>query len=127
MISLIAGKGGTTADGTKLYNNSQVTVTRGNNASSYTFATQANGKLSNDSLFFSQEDENSKYPKATSSVTTSSSGTLTLLMPGGSAWDQKAADDTLLASYRAGGVTLGEMQRTARNVLKCAMEFVKDE
>ena len=83
-ISLVAGKGGTTADGTKLYNNSQVTVTRGNNASSYTFATQANGKLSNDSLFFSQEDENSKYPKATSNVT-SSGGTLTLLMPGSSA------------------------------------------
>jgi len=50
-----------------------------------------------------------------------------VLMPGGSAWDQKAADDTLLASYRAGGVTLGEMQRTARNVLRCAMEFLRDE
>ena len=87
-ISLVAGKGGTTADGTKLYNNSQVTVTRGNNASSYTFATQANGKLSNDSLFFSQEDENSKYPKATSNVT-SSRGTLTLLMPAGSATRQQ--------------------------------------
>ena len=84
-ISLVAGKGGTTADGTKLYNNSQVTVTRGNNASSYTFATQANGELSSKSLFFGPEDAASSYPKATANVPTSGSGTLTLMMPGSSA------------------------------------------
>jgi len=49
-----------------------------------------------------------------------------VLMPGGKAWDSKDADDSLLASYRAGGITLGEMQRTARNVLLCAMKFLKD-
>ena len=84
-ISLIAGKGGTTADGSRLYNNSQVKVTRGDNASAYTFATQANGELSSKSLFFGPEDAASSYPKATANVPTSGSGTLTLMMPGSSA------------------------------------------
>ena len=84
-ISLIAGKGGTTADGSRIYNNSQVKVTRGDNASAYTFATQANGELSSKSLFFGPEDAVSSYPKATANVPTSGSGTLTLMMPGSSA------------------------------------------
>ena len=50
-----------------------------------------------------------------------------VLMPGGKAWDSKEADGTLLESYRAGGITLGEMQRTARNVLRCAMAFLEQE
>lgn len=84
-ISLIAGKGGTTADGSRIYNNSQVKVIRGDNASAYTFATQANGELSSKSLFFGPEDAASSYPKATANVPTSGSGTLTLMMPGSSA------------------------------------------
>lgn len=75
-------KGGTTADGSRIYNNSQVKVTRGDNASAYTFATQANGELSSKSLFFGPEDAASSYPKATANVPTSGSGTLTLMMPG---------------------------------------------
>lgn len=70
-ISLIAGKGGTTADGSRIYNNSQVKVIRGDNASAYTFATQANGELSSKSLFFGPEDAASSYPKATANVPTS--------------------------------------------------------
>ena len=81
IISLIAGKGGTNAAGTKIYNNSQVRVTRGNNASSYTFASQANGGLSNRSLFFSPEDASKAYSLSSSSVTTASGGTLTMMMP----------------------------------------------
>ena len=50
-----------------------------------------------------------------------------VLMPGGKAWDSKEADDSLLTSCRAGGITLGEMQRTARNVLDCAMNFLENE
>lgn len=50
-----------------------------------------------------------------------------VLMPGGQAWGVKEADDTLLDSYRAGGITLGEMQRTAKNVLRCAMNFLQDQ
>lgn len=80
-ISLAAGKGGATADGSKLYNNSQVRVTRGANASAYTFATQANGQLSNQSLFFGPENASNRYPNAASNIA-SDSGTLTLLMPG---------------------------------------------
>ena len=57
-------------------------VTRGDNASAYTFATQANGELSSKSLFFGPEDAASSYPKATANVPTSGSGTLTLMMPG---------------------------------------------
>lgn len=50
-----------------------------------------------------------------------------VLMPGGKAWDSKEADDTLLSSYRAHGITLGEMQRTAANVLRCAMDCLPEE
>ena len=49
-----------------------------------------------------------------------------VLMPGGASWSEKDADDTLLASYRAGGITLGEMQRTARNVLNFALTIVEE-
>ncbi len=49
-----------------------------------------------------------------------------VLMPGGATWSEKDADDTLLASYRAGGITLGEMQRTARNVLTFALTIVEE-
>ena len=92
VISLVPGKGGTTADGTKLYNNSQVEVTRGDNASSYTFATQANGKLSNYSLFFSPEDPVWRYnvdsgASGNGNVTSKNKGTLTMLLPGGSVSD----------------------------------------
>ena len=49
-----------------------------------------------------------------------------VLMPGGASWSEKDADDTLLTSYRAGGITLGEMQRTARNVLNFALTIVEE-
>ena len=49
-----------------------------------------------------------------------------VLMPGGRSWDSKEADDTLLTSFREGGITLGEMQRTAANVLRCAMRFLPE-
>ncbi len=79
-VELVAGKGGTTADGSKLYNNSTVKVTRGDNASSYTYATRQNGAL-NDSLFFSLEDEDDRSEnKSTVSVGSDGSGTLTVLM-----------------------------------------------
>ena len=49
-----------------------------------------------------------------------------VLMPGGRSWDSKEADDTLLTSFREGGITLGELQRTAANVLRCAMRFLPE-
>ncbi|MGN1410350.1 MAG: Calx-beta domain-containing protein, partial [Eubacteriales bacterium] len=86
VISLSAGNGGTTYDGSKLYNNSLVLVSRGDNASSYTFASQYNGGLSNKSLFFSTEDASNKYlypndknENITSNVT-SGGGSMRLLM-----------------------------------------------
>ena len=49
-----------------------------------------------------------------------------VLMPGGRSWDSKEADDTLLTSFREGGITLGELQRAAANVLRCAMRFLPE-
>ena len=49
-----------------------------------------------------------------------------VLMPGGMAWDEKKPDDTLVDSFRKGGITLGEMQRTAKNVLKYAMTILDE-
>ena len=49
-----------------------------------------------------------------------------VLMPGGPrVVKNRKPDGTLKASYKAkGGLTLGEMQRTAMNVLRMAMEFI---
>lgn len=47
-----------------------------------------------------------------------------VLMPGSRSFGDKRrkSDGTLLASYgKAGGITLGELQEAARNVLRCAM------
>ncbi len=45
-----------------------------------------------------------------------------VLMPGGSRSGKRKPDGTLLASYnKEDGITLGEMQRSAKNVLKFAM------
>ena len=42
-----------------------------------------------------------------------------VLMPGGHSWGAREGDDTLLSSYhQEDGITLGEMQRTAMNVLR---------
>ena len=47
-----------------------------------------------------------------------------LLMPGGERTGKRKPDGTLLASYgKQYGITLGEMQRCAKNVLKCAMDL----
>lgn len=46
-----------------------------------------------------------------------------LLMPGGDRVTNRKPDGTLLATYgKPFGITLGEMQRCAKNVLKCAMD-----
>jgi hypothetical protein len=82
VISLVAGKGGTNYDGSYLYNNSQLRVTRGNNASSYAFASQMNGSLNNKSLFLSTWDAASAFSTARSSISSGDSGTLTVLLPG---------------------------------------------
>lgn len=47
-----------------------------------------------------------------------------LLMPGGDRVTNRKPDGTLLATYgKPFGITLGEMQRCAKNVLKCAMDL----
>ena len=49
-----------------------------------------------------------------------------VLMPGGSLFHffSEKPDGTLLATYdKKDGITLGELQRTAKNVLKCVMEL----
>ncbi len=83
VVTLVRGKGGTTPAGDKLFNNSTMDVTRGNNASSYTFATTANGKLNKDSIFLSGEEENARFNKSTVNISgtgADAKGTLTLLM-----------------------------------------------
>lgn len=45
-----------------------------------------------------------------------------VLMPGGKAFTKKTGDNSLLESYhKKDGITLGEMQRTAANVLRFVM------
>ncbi len=78
VVALVAGQGGTTKDGTKLYNNSTLTVTRGVSASSYDFADQDNGANKNQSLFYSGEDENRRFELSTSTVN-KDGGRITLL------------------------------------------------
>ena len=48
-----------------------------------------------------------------------------VLMPGGKAFLADCGDGSLLESYnKEGGITLGEIQRTARNVLNFALELI---
>ena len=45
-----------------------------------------------------------------------------VLMPGGDRGGRKKSDGTLLATYeKPEGMTLGEMQRTAKNVLRLCL------
>ncbi len=47
-----------------------------------------------------------------------------VLMPGGKRTGKKKPDGTLLKTYKRGdGITLGEMQRTAKNVIKLVMKL----
>ncbi len=83
VVTLVAGKGGVTEDGTKLWANSQLQVTRGNNASSYTYAKPANGSLESP-LFYSWEDASGntvRYELAAVSMS-GEVGTLNLLGDG---------------------------------------------
>lgn len=48
-----------------------------------------------------------------------------VLMPGSKRWGKKAGDNSLLSSYHKNGITLGEMQRCARNVLQLALKLQK--
>ncbi len=114
VVALVAGQGGTTADGTKLYNNSTLSVTRGVSASSYDFADQDNGGNKNRSLFYSGEDENHKYDLSTSTVN-KDGGRITLLR---SAESIKNGEDTYINVV---------MQRTQKYALEIAPSVPKSD
>jgi len=68
-----------------------------------------------------------EFPKLSGNAYRVRSG-VDLLMPGGRSFHDKTnrPDGTLLATYgKKGGITLGEMQETAKNVLRCVMELKK--
>jgi len=50
-----------------------------------------------------------------------------VLMPGGLKEKKEAADDSLLKSYQAGGISLAEMQRSAKNVLQLRIKLNKNK
>ena len=49
-----------------------------------------------------------------------------VLMPGGDRQGSGKADDSLIRSYHSGGITLGELQRCAKNVLRLCMALKTD-
>lgn len=64
-----------------------------------------------------------EFPKLTGNAYRVRSG-VDVLMPGGRFYADKRRkpDGTLLATYgKSGGITLGEMQQTAKNVLRCVL------
>jgi beta-glucosidase len=49
-----------------------------------------------------------------------------VLMPGGDRQGSGKADDSLIRSYHSGGITLSELQRCAKNVLRLCMALKTD-
>ena len=48
-----------------------------------------------------------------------------VLMPGGKSHTSAKIDNSIIKSYRKGGITIGELQNTARTILNLALEYIE--